>query len=68
MITHVIRKQFSSATAIGKLIPGEFCDIGTHRNTPHGGTQLHKRIPARMPRVTHVLCHWEINSQIIKGA
>ena len=28
--------------------------------------QLHKRIPARTPCVTDVLCNWEMNSQIIK--
>ena len=27
---------------------------------------LNKRIPAREPCVTDVLCNWEINSQIIK--
>ena len=28
--------------------------------------ELHKRIPARKPCVTDVLCNWEIQSQIIR--
>ena len=42
------------------------CNWCPHRKVPSASAQLHKRIPARTPCVTDVLCNWEINSQIIK--
>ena len=70
MITQIIRKQFFCVTDVrvtGKLISKQLmCVIGTSHKVPYEGAQLHKRIPARKPCVTDVLCNWEIISEMIK--
>ena len=70
MIARIILKQFFCVTdvrAIGKLIPRPLmCVMARSQKVPYEGAELHKVIPARKPCVTDVLCHWEINPQIIK--
>ena len=41
------------------------CNWRVHREYLLEAPELHKRIPARRPCVTDVLCNWEIISQII---
>ena len=71
-ITQIIRKQFFCVTdmyvcAIGELIPRQLmCVVGAFTENSFIGARItHKRIPARKPCVTDVLCNWEMNSQLI---
>ena len=62
----IIRKQFFCATAvsaIGKLIPGNYCVQLAFTETTLWSAQITQIIPVRKPCATDVLCDWEINSK-----
>ena len=42
------------------------CNWHVHRKYLREATELQKRIPARKPCVTDLLCNWEMNSQMLK--
>ena len=68
MIAQIIRKRFFTCnrcvcvtmyTAIRNIIPRQLmCVIGAFRKYLMKAPELHKRIPARTPCVTDVLCNW----------
>ena len=67
MIAQRIRKQFMLCNSVC-VIPRQLMRVfGVFTKVPYEGAKLHKKIPARKPCVTDVLCNWEINTKMIKN-